>query len=119
MQFTDFDKLAMEVHGIAVSKGFWGEPINAEGDLPPVSMDRIMAKLALAHSEITEILEALRKNKGPDAVNSEFADTFIRLLDLWAALYKNDIVQGLLQDAFDNKVAANLERPYLHGHKWG
>jgi NTP pyrophosphatase (non-canonical NTP hydrolase) len=106
------DGIAHQIHATAISKGFW-EP-------DPVMMDKYMAKLALAHSEITEILEALRKNKGSQAVADEFSDAIIRLLDLWAALVMDGIVQGvMLDDAFYNKMIVNMARPKLHGHSWG
>lgn len=110
---ADFDKLASEVHATAVEKGFWVKD--------PVMMDKYMAKLALVHSEVTEILEALRKDKSDVDVAFEFADVIIRLLDLWGALVEDRIIGSdvLLQIAFEEKCRKNKERPALHGHKWG
>lgn len=107
----DWDTRASQMHGVAVVKGFWGEP---------EMMDKYMAKLALVHSELTEILEALRKGKGSEAVAEEFADAFIRLEDLWGALVEDGIISDVsLQEAYNLKWRKNINRPTLHGHKWG
>ena len=106
------DLIALRLHETSVSKGFWPKE-----DRP--NMDQIAGKIALAHSEFSELLEALRKDKGPDAVNDEVADVLIRVLDLWAALWQWDYTVGLLQEAFDDKAQRNIERPLMHGHRWG
>lgn len=108
----NFDHLATMVHDTAVSKGFW------EVDEKP-SFDKIAAKLALVHSEVTEILEAIRKSKGSEKICEEFADAIIRLLDLYAALYDSDMVIDSLQEAFNDKTVVNDRRERLHGHVWG
>lgn len=110
----DFDAMAMLVHATAVEKGFW-TVANIDGTTP---MDKYVAKIALVHSELSEILEALRKDKGADVVDEEFADVVIRLFDLWAALYEADYVESL-QAAYDYKTKMNQSREVLHGHKWG
>lgn len=112
----NLDKYATVIHETAVAKGFWGESCTGE-EYP--SDDKLMAKLALVHSEVTEVLEAYRKTKGPDAIVEEFSDAIIRLLDVYAAMYVHGIVDVSLQDAFEIKMMKNKLRPALHGHKWG
>lgn len=104
------DVLAKEIHPTNKKNGFWEEP---------VMMDKYVAKLALIHSEVTEVLEALRKSQGPDKVTEEFADVFIRSLDLYHVLVEageaNPELYGIIQD----KMKANASRPPKHGNRWG
>jgi len=71
------DALAAMLHETAKEKGFW------DGEY---SHDKIGNKLALVHSEVTEVLEAIRKTKGSEQVVEEMADVIIRLLDVYAAM---------------------------------
>jgi NTP pyrophosphatase (non-canonical NTP hydrolase) len=71
---------------------------------------KIPAKLALITSEVSEALEAYRKD---DAANfaEELADTLIRVLDLAIGL-------GIdLDSAVGAKLAKNKQRGYRHGGK--
>lgn len=111
-EHPSLDVLAMLVHETSVSKGFWSRTEEP-------SMDQIAGKIALAHSELSELLEALRKDKGSTAINEEVSDTLIRVLDIWAALYEWDYVEDSLQESFDDKAKRNMERPAMHGHRWG
>ncbi len=105
-----FDELAAEIHPVNVEKGFWDKP---------VMMDKYVAKLALIHSEVTEVLEALRKSQGSDKVTEEFADIFIRSLDLYGTLVDaGEADSGLYQVMLD-KMEVNKNRPAKHGNKWG
>jgi NTP pyrophosphatase (non-canonical NTP hydrolase) len=112
----NLDMLAFDIHKINKEKGFY------EGEL---TIDRIMAKLALVHSEVTETLEAIRKDKGDTAVVEEMADTIIRVLDIWAVLFLNhqgdelDSLFPSLETILLAKIEKNKNRPALHGHKWG
>lgn len=105
-----FDKLAEEIHPINIEKGFWDDP---------EFMDKVAGKLALVHSEVTEILEALRKDQGSAKVTEEFADTLIRLLDLHKVLVERHLATPGLLRAVTTKMAQNKERPPKHGHVWG
>jgi NTP pyrophosphatase (non-canonical NTP hydrolase) len=101
---------ASRIHVNAETKGFWG---------PPEMMDKYVAKLMLVVTEAAEITEALRKGKGPDAVTEEFADAFIRLLDLHHVLVEDGFATPDLTLAIQSKVEKNEKRPVLHGHFWG
>lgn len=107
---SSYDKLATEIHETNVEKGFWGDP---------EMMDKYAAKLALIHSEVTEVLEALRKSQGTDKVTEEFADVLIRTFDLYATLVEAGEADPLLYKVMYDKMKANKERPPKHGNRWG
>lgn len=94
----------------SVAKGFWNEP---------EMMDKYVAKLALIHSEVTEVLEALRKNKGPIEVTEEFADIIIRSFDLHKVLVDAGLADPELEHVVIQKMKKNAARPAKHGHSWG
>jgi len=75
----------------------------------------ISCKLALIHSEATEVLEAVRKEKGSMEIVDEISDILIRTLDLYAALVNAGVVTEDLDDALEYKMAKNKERPHMHG----
>ena len=106
---TDYglDVLSALLHETAIEKGFWDSPKN---------FDVLGNKLALVHSEVTEILEAIRKDKGSREIVEEMADVLIRLLDVYAALKKMGTVQDSLDEILDFKVDKNRGRPRLHGN---
>lgn len=106
---TDYglDALAATLHQTAVEKGFW------EGE---VTHDKIGNKLALVHSEVTEVLEGIRKSKGSEAIVEEMADIIIRLLDLYAAMRDENMIEHSLDEVLDKKLNINKERPRLHGN---
>lgn len=106
----EFDNLVKEIHPINVEKGFWGEP---------VMMDKYVAKLALIHSEVTEVLEALRKSQGSDKVTEEFADILIRTIDLYETLVEAGEADPGLWEVTIAKVETNKNRPAKHGNRWG
>lgn len=83
--------------------------------------DDFVAKLALIHSEISEVLEEYRNNKGvteiyyngekPEGIPVELADALIRIFDL-CGKYGIDI-----QEAVKIKHNYNKTRPHRHGGK--
>lgn len=101
------DALAAVLHETAREKGFW------DGEK---SIDFILSKIALIHSEGSELLEALRKQKGEDEIVYEIVDILIRTLDLYAALRNEEIVLKSLDEALHEKHKINSNRPFKHGN---
>lgn len=108
---TDLNAMATECFQISTEHGFWKHKEVGDPDQrymwenPSIWAE----KIALIHSEATEMLEALRKGQGKDVLAEECADLLIRLLDFCAA---RDID---IQAAYEQKVEKNKGRPYLHG----
>jgi NTP pyrophosphatase (non-canonical NTP hydrolase) len=106
---TDYglDALSATLHESAKEKGFW------DGEY---SNDKIGNKIALVHSEVTEILEAIRKSKGSEHIVEEMADTIIRLLDIYAAMRNENHILHSLDEILEKKININKDRPRLHGN---
>ena len=106
---TDYglDVLAAILHETAIEKGFWDSPKN---------FDVLGNKLALVHSEVTEVLEAIRKNKGSEQIVEEMADILIRTLDLYASMRNAGFVDHSLDEVLSKKMEINKDRPKLHGN---
>jgi len=103
----NLNQMANEIHSISKSKGFW------DGE---VTYDKLGNKLALVHSEVTEVLEAIRKSKGSQEVVEEMADILIRLLDIYQAMTDAGQIEHSLDDIYEMKMNKNRERPVLHGN---
>ena len=106
---TDYglDVLSALLHETAIEKGFWDQPKN---------FDVFGNKLALVHSEVTEVLEAIRKNKGSEEIVEEMVDILTRTLDLYASMTNGGFVEHSLDEVLFKKMEKNKARPKLHGN---
>lgn len=98
-----FAQLQSAIMSHNADQGFWESENTGE-------------KIALMHSELSEALEADRKNitsddKIPDftGVEAELADTIIRIFD-FAGYHQLRLAEALVA-----KMRVNLERPFKHG----
>lgn len=101
-----FNDMMAHVHQNAVNKGFW-ESKRSSGE-----------SIALMHSELSEALEADRKDLKDDHLNQysgvtvELADCIIRIMDF---AHHNKLP---LAEAIIDKHLYNTTRPYKHNKKY-
>lgn len=108
----NLDELSAELNDTAVEKGFWS-PLDR---MDPQDGFVFFAKqLAMIHSEVTEVLEAMRKDKGQDQVVEELADILIRVFDIYGGLKRYGAVEDSLHDTLIRKASFNKTRDRLHG----
>lgn len=120
------------IHANAVRKGFWRTLESLDGNRAALaragalnSLDReaydseafefYAKQCMMIVSEVTELMEALRKNKGQHEVESEAADIFIRLADLYEGLRTHGLADKTLFEAVSEKTVVNAQRPERHG----
>lgn len=97
------------IHDTAVTKGFWPDG--------PIDPDFVLAKLCLIHSEVSEVMEAYRKQQGSDKILEEFADVFIRTYDLIVGLAEYGVIDHAnIDHVIRSKMSVNAQRPRLHGN---
>jgi NTP pyrophosphatase (non-canonical NTP hydrolase) len=108
---TNLEGLAKNIHTITRSKGFW----NSFKEID--SFNFYAYKLAMIHSEVTEVLEAIRKDKGEEQILLEIADIMIRVLDFYEGLKVTGEISGdaSLDDIIAEKIVINQGRPDMHG----
>jgi NTP pyrophosphatase (non-canonical NTP hydrolase) len=109
------DVMANAVHETAVEKGFWKVIEGATQEQQDIFITK---QLMMIVSEAVEVMEAIRKSHGPEAVADEMADIVIRTLDLYAGLRELEYVNTELQVAFNNKTSFNMTRPERNGVKF-
>jgi len=109
---NDMDDLAHTLHAHAKRQGFY-EPYEHMDDADHVVF--YLKQLAMIHSEVTEVLEAIRKEQGDDKVVEELADILIRVFDFWAFLNETGYTRNSLSNALNLKVEANKQREWRHG----
>lgn len=109
MFYEGAERMADEIHRNAVNKGFWDADVDVH---------YILAKLALVHSEVSETLEAIRKNKGSEIILEEMADIIIRVLDLYKGMVEYDWISDNYElfQVVSDKMNINKQRPRLHGN---
>lgn len=103
------DEIAKDLHETAVEKGFWPENVD---DI------FITKQLMMIVSEAVEVMEAIRKSRGPEEVADEMADILIRTFDLYAGLREHEYTNVSLDEAFEKKTGYNKTRPEKHGVKF-
>ena len=96
-------ELCLRAHRTAVSKGFWDSPRN-KGEM-----------IALMHSELSEMLEGIRK-PGPDQHCPAFSQEEIEMADLLIRAFDYIEAHELnILGALEAKMAFNESRPHKHG----
>lgn len=105
----DINELAWQIHSNAREKGFW------DADTEDNRTIFYLKQIAMIHSECSETLEAIRKEKGDDVVVEELADIIIRTLDLWAGMSSDGYTNQSLKDILYQKIDKNKGRPRMHG----
>ena len=108
----DLDDFSHTLHAQALQKGFY-ESYDRMANEDAIIF--YLKQLSMIHSEVSEVLEAMRKEKGDDVVVEELADIIIRVLDFWAFLSQTQYTNASLADAILAKMEKNLERPKMHG----
>lgn len=108
---NSLEGLSKNIYAITAGKGFW------DSYIPSASFEFYAYKLAMIHSEVTETLEAIRKDKEHEEVVMEIVDILIRTLDLYQGLKAT----GEIEDEWDidkimsEKIMINQGRPDRHG----
>ena len=103
----NLDELAVSLHETSVEKGFWDEEVN---------IHFLLSKLALVHSEISEILEALRKQMSEEKIVEECVDVFIRLMDWYEGARNAGFVSSSFDEILVKKSSINKNRERKHGN---
>ena len=109
---TDLNDLAHTLHAHARMKGFY-EPLEYMEEKDYIVF--YLKQLAMIHSEVTEALEAIRKQQGGNKVTEELADIIIRVLDFWAFLNQSGYTIKSLSVALNEKIETNKSRSHMHG----
>ena len=109
---NNLDDMAFTLNANARSKGFW-EPLKRMDKQDHVIF--YLKQLQMINTEVSEVTEAIRKEKGDAEVVEELADILIRLLDLYGGLSTEGYTNESLQEHFHNKINKNKERPKMHG----
>ena len=113
MKKMNLDELANQLNETAIDKGFWSPLSRMEAEDDFIFYAK---QLAMVHSEVTEALEALRKNQGDDKFVEELADIIIRVLDLWAGMNKMRVGKlPSIHNTLTDKALVNKGREKLHG----
>jgi hypothetical protein len=86
-----------------------------------LGVDFILSKIALIHSEVSEMVEELRivgEDKSfADRFAEEMVDVFVRILDLYTGMEARGFNLPSLADIYYKKMFKNSKRGYMHGKK--
>ena len=104
------DKTALVLNISSIEKGFYKSLNMSE-------FNSQAKQLMMVTSEVVEVMEALRKDKGEQEVMDELADIVIRVLDFYQAIKDAGVVSQSLDEAVIKKHEKNLTRPHMHGVK--
>jgi len=116
MTNSNLDSIAKDIHAVSTNKGFWRK-VYLDGQHNPIQdIDFMLAKLALVHSEVSETLEAMRKQMGEEKIVEELVDIFIRLMDFYEGAKNCGWVKSSFEEIYDKKMSINKERPKMHGN---
>ena len=106
---NDMDDVSFTLNAHAREKGFW------DSDTEDNRVIFYLKQLAMIHSEVSETLEAIRKEKGDREIVEELADIIVRVLDLYGGMATDHYIKSSLTKVFNDKVAKNRTRPRMHG----
>lgn len=106
---NDMDDVSFTLNAHARKQGFW------DADTEENRIIFYLKQLAMIHSEVSEVLEAVRKEKGEQEVVEELADIIIRVLDLYGGMATDHYVKLSLTKVFNEKIEKNRSRPKMHG----
>lgn len=106
---NDMDDVSFTLNSHAREKGFW------DADTEDNRIVFYLKQLAMIHSEVSETLEAIRKEKGDEAIVEEIADIIVRVLDLYGGMASDHYVKSSLTKVFNDKIIKNKTRPRMHG----
>lgn len=115
---TSLNKLAKLISEWAAEKGFWDKPVATGEAVEWIDNHQKSTKISLMHSELGEMLEAVRKPRQSEKIPQyteeveELADLIIRALD-YAGHYNIDIAGAVAA-----KMEHNGTRPHKHGKKF-
>jgi len=110
------DSVAKDIHDVSMDKGFWDKVYKYSEDAPIKDIDFMLSKLALVHSEISEVLEAMRKQQGEEKIVEELVDIFIRLMDFYQGAKNCGWVESSFDKVYWEKMKINQARPKMHGN---
>lgn len=119
----NINKICKNIYLANKEKGFWEDRENLEKKYSESTLEFVKKAskaqmLALIHSEISEALEADRKNLMDDKLSHrtglevELADAVIRIFDMAGGLEMD------LGGAIEEKLNYNTTRPHKHGKSY-
>lgn len=112
MMLIGIGALIEMAHANSVNKGFWDEHA---ATLPSMPVESMSSKICLMHSELSEMLEGVRK-PGPDSHCPEFTSEEIELADVFIRGGDYAGARMLrLAAAIMAKMGFNANRPHKHG----